>query len=95
MCNVVGARAPRLRSTAFYHHIAARRDDKTLYVMQEVRQQHMRIGLDFGGVIVRLRDNRSREDTSLDRADGIEIAHDGVLDGIRAMVALTGGSVWS
>ena len=54
----------------------------------------MKIGLDFGGVIVRLRNNRSREDTSLDRADGIEIAHDGALDGIRAMVDQTGGSVW-
>ncbi len=54
----------------------------------------MRIGLDFGGVIVRLRDKSSREDTSLDRADGIEIAHDGVIDGIKAMIAQTGGSVW-
>ncbi len=54
----------------------------------------MKIGLDFGGVVVRLRDNRSREDTLLDRADGIEIAHDGAIDGIRAMVDQTGGSVW-
>ena len=54
----------------------------------------MRIGLDFGGVILRLRDQRSREDTSLDRADGIEIAHDGAIDGVRTMVAQTCGSVW-
>lgn len=54
----------------------------------------MKIGLDFGGVIVGLRDNLSREDTSLDRADGVESARYGAIDGIRAMVTQTGGSVW-
>lgn len=54
----------------------------------------IRIGLDFGGVIVKFRDRSAREDTSLNGTDGIEIAHDGVLDGINAMVSQTGGSVW-
>jgi hypothetical protein len=54
----------------------------------------MKIGLDFGGVITKLRDSRPQTDTLLDRADGIEIAHEGALDGIKTLVAQTGGSVW-
>jgi hypothetical protein len=54
----------------------------------------MRIGLDFGGVIVKPHHSNDAEDTSLKGTGQIEVAHDGMLDGVRAMVTQTGGAVW-
>ena len=52
----------------------------------------LRIGIDFGGVIVRA--GRSpRADTRLDSNDGDEIAHDGVFTAIRDCVVVSDGAV--
>ncbi len=55
---------------------------------------HIRLGLDFGGVIVKAHDRNACEDTTLSFADRMDVAHDGALEGIKTMVSLTGGAVW-
>lgn len=55
---------------------------------------HIRLGLDFGGVIVKAHDRNACEDTNLCSDDRMEMVHDGALEGIKTMVSLTGGAVW-
>lgn len=55
---------------------------------------HIRLGLDFGGVIVKAHDRNAGEDTNLCSDDRMEMVHDGALEGIKTMVSLTGGAVW-
>ena len=55
---------------------------------------NIRLGLDFGGVIVKAHDRNACEDTTLSFADRMDVAHDGALEGIKTMVSLTGGAVW-
>ena len=53
-----------------------------------------RIGIDFGGVIVRnLHEDRS-EDTSLRSSSGSEAARDGTFDAIRQLCSACDGRVW-
>ena len=54
----------------------------------------MRIGLDFGGVIVRGRDHVSGEDTSIEDGDGAQVANVGALEGVSQLVSACDGCVW-
>jgi hypothetical protein len=69
---------------------------RVILVLGEVRNEAMsvRVGLDFGGVIVKPRDRQTREDTTLDGSDGIELAHEGVFEAVRDLVSYTSGAVW-
>ena len=53
-----------------------------------------RVGIDFGGVIVRNRKQIPREDTNLADSDQAEVAHDGVFEAIRGIVSFCDGHVW-
>ncbi len=53
-----------------------------------------RIGLDFGGVIVRSRASIEGEDTRLAEGEGAEVALPGAFEGVRELVAMCGGEVW-
>ncbi len=53
-----------------------------------------RVGIDFGGVIVRSRKELRGEDTSLEDSAGSEVAHDGAYDAIRKIVSACDGLVW-
>ncbi|MBK8179458.1 MAG: hypothetical protein IPK67_11355 [Planctomycetes bacterium] len=54
----------------------------------------MRIGLDFGGVIVRGRDHAQGEDTRIGEGDGAEVANVGAFEAVSQLVsACDGGCV--
>ena len=53
-----------------------------------------RIGIDFGGVIVRNLHEDSGEDTSLQNSSGEQAARDGALDAIRLLCSACDGRVW-
>lgn len=57
-------------------------------------QSPTRIGVDFGGVIVRLIDRVQSEDSAFVRAEDRQAAHDGAVDGVRQLVEWTDGQVW-
>jgi hypothetical protein len=54
----------------------------------------MKVGLDFGGVIVKPRHGPKRQETRLEGREHIELAHEGVFDAVRDMVSYTSGAVW-
>jgi len=54
----------------------------------------MRVGLDFGGVIVRRRDGAAGEDTSLVGDERVEIAQPGVFEAVARLVSACDGAVW-
>jgi hypothetical protein len=53
-----------------------------------------RVGIDFGGVIVRNRKLTRGEDTGLAGSDKVAIAQDGVFDAIREIISICEGRVW-
>jgi hypothetical protein len=53
-----------------------------------------RIGIDFGGVIVRNHHEDSGEDTSLNNSSGAEAARDDAVDAIRQLCFACDGRVW-
>jgi len=53
-----------------------------------------RIGIDFGGVIVRNLHEDTGEDTSLNNSSGSEAARDGTFDAIRQLCSACYGRVW-
>jgi hypothetical protein len=53
-----------------------------------------RIGIDFGGVIVRNLHEDTGEDTSLRSSSGSEAARDGAFDAIRQLCSACDGRVW-
>jgi hypothetical protein len=53
-----------------------------------------RIGIDFGGVIVRNLHEDTGEDTSLQNSSGEQAAIDGALDAIRQLCSACNGQVW-
>ncbi len=53
-----------------------------------------RIGIDFGGVIVRNLHEDTGEDTSLQNSSGEQAARDGALDAIRQLCSACDGRVW-
>ena len=53
-----------------------------------------RIGIDFGGVIVRNLHEDTGEDTSLNNFSGAEAARDGAFDAIRPLCSACDGRVW-
>lgn len=52
------------------------------------------LGVDFGGVIVKLADRKRGTDTALNGIEGTEIAHDGVFDTMAKLVSHFEGRVW-
>jgi hypothetical protein len=54
----------------------------------------LRIGLDFGGVIVRHIARIPGEDTRIWAARGEQVAHSGMFEQVRRLVAVAQGSVW-
>jgi len=53
-----------------------------------------RVGIDFGGVIVKHRKRIQGEDTGVAVFEDAELAQDGVFDAIREIVSMSGGLVW-
>lgn len=54
----------------------------------------MRVGLDFGGVIVRGHKGASGEDTKLKGEEGVEVLHPGALKAVARLVSARDGAVW-
>lgn len=54
----------------------------------------MRIGLDFGGVIVRGRDHAQGEDTDIGDGDGAQVANVGAFEAVSQLVSACDGCVW-
>lgn len=54
----------------------------------------MRVGIDFGGVIVRRENEVPGEDTDLNEADGTEVVQPGVFEAVARIVSACGGAVW-
>lgn len=54
----------------------------------------IRIGLDFGGVIVKAHGSNASEDTTIVAGHRMEAVQDGAINGIKTMVSITGGAVW-
>lgn len=52
-----------------------------------------RVGIDFGGVIVKPR-KQSSEETALQDSDRAEVAQEGAFEAIAELVSLCSGSVW-
>ena len=52
-----------------------------------------RVGIDFGGVIVK-HHKHAREDTNLRDSDSAEIAQEGVFEAVREIVSVCSGCVW-
>jgi hypothetical protein len=52
-----------------------------------------RIGIDFGGVVVRT-SRHSAHDTDIDLSGGTDIAQEGVIEAVRGLVEVTDGCVW-
>ena len=58
------------------------------------QQAMTRIGIDFGGVIVRNRKLVRDEDTGLAGSDKAAVAQDGVFDAIHDIISICDGGVW-
>jgi hypothetical protein len=54
----------------------------------------MRVGLDFGGVIVRHRDAVQGEDTGLKDDDGTQVVNLGAFEAVNQLVSASNGCVW-